>query len=107
KRLTSVYERGPQSEEYDVKVWSTQTGEKLLALNIGNIKPPLSLGRRLDPSPSLDGRRLVSGRFNREGTEEVIEMDVWDLLTGEKFITIPCNIERTLSGANLTLSQDG
>jgi len=58
---------------------------------------------------SLDGRRLADGRYKREGTVWVIEADIWDLLTGEKLVTIPFNVGRTLdvSGLNFAVSPDG
>jgi hypothetical protein len=69
-----------------VKVWDTQTGEKLLALPTGNV----------DGSLSMDGRRFAGSSFlvEREGG---IKANIWDLLTGEKLLTIP-NIGKSAGG---------
>src|SRR5207248_443867 len=84
KRLTSIGQREP-------KVWDTQTGEKLLAIDS---RSDTSFGpRSSNEALSLDGRRLAGGGDSfPEGrlwnSNQANSANIWDLLTGEKLLTI-------------------
>jgi eukaryotic-like serine/threonine-protein kinase len=88
KRLTSVDRLGFGPNVYEAKVWDTQTGEKLLALNAGE---------NADAALSSDGRRVAGVSFRPN------EAKIWDLLVGEKLLTIPM----VGNSLQLALSPDG